>query len=196
MKFNRRVFIPFFIIIVFSVGAFYFFQFQRPQDPANNNIGNSDVQGGEESVSIISSACNIVTIIPEPHGFPSTRGLIHMAAAGTASGPIGYEVDLILVSGAETNQDSTIKLDCGAWAKGMIGEESTCVREEGDPDSTTWSIEANSLETGLERLNDWRDSPNSANLTSVHAVIVPTEALIDRTHIPQFPDSEQLFHCK
>jgi len=194
MKFKLWVFIPLLFIIIFSVGAFYF-QSQRSQNPASNSVGNPNVQGGEESVSITSTECNILSLIPNIAPSPPTQGIIHMAAAGTASGYVGHEVDLILVVDAGTNIDSKIKLDCGAWKKGMIGKESTCVREEGDPDSTTWSIEANNIQVDLQSLNDWKDRPNTANLTSVHATIVITEASQIRVSPLVLPAS-QLFHCE
>ncbi|MFA5386338.1 MAG: hypothetical protein WC297_01590 [Candidatus Paceibacterota bacterium] len=195
MKFKLRVFIPLLFIIIFSVGAFYF-QSQRSQNPASNNVGNSNVQGGEESVSITSTECNILSLIPNIAPSPPTQGFINMAAAGTVSAHVGYELDLILVVDTSGNNiDPNIKLDCGVWTKGNVKYAHTCVREEGDPDSTTWSIEANNIKADLKSLTDWENNTIDRDLlTHVRATIVITSQAKEFPQLP--PPVDQLFYCK
>ena len=64
---------------------------------------------------------------------------VSIVSKGIAQGPVGARLELPILSW------STDKFDCGSWTLkpgALIAVGSTCIRKEGQPETTTWSVDA------------------------------------------------------
>jgi hypothetical protein len=63
---------------------------------------------------------------------------VRIISRGTAQGPVGARVELPLLSW------STDAFDCGAWTHktgALVAVGHTCVRNEGQPEKTSWTVD-------------------------------------------------------
>ncbi len=63
---------------------------------------------------------------------------VRIVSKGTAQGPVGVRVELPILSWSDD------KFDCGNWTLktgALIAVGSTCVRQEGQPETTTWTVD-------------------------------------------------------
>lgn len=83
------------------------------------------------------------------------RDCVRITSKGTAQGPVGARVELPILAWSDD------KFDCGAWTLktgALIAVGSTCVRKEGQPETTNWAVD-----TGSDRcpLKDYFDNERS-----------------------------------
>jgi hypothetical protein len=72
---------------------------------------------------------------------------VRVISSGTAKGPVGARLELPILAW------STDKFTCGAWtlkAGALIAVGSTCRREAGQPESTTWKVDTEGDECPLK----------------------------------------------
>lgn len=122
----------------------------------NSDLGKINSFGGDMATSSvpvivadtfdvkISTSTCILTEAPTTPGFPQVS-YVRAIIEGTAQGPVGARVELpILVW-------STDKWNCGDWTLSTgawIAVGNTCTRKEGQPATTTWTVDTGGEEQG------------------------------------------------
>lgn len=95
-------------------------------------------------VSVSSLACNW-TVKTGDYGAKSD--CVRIISQGTAQGPVGARVELPILSWSDD------KFDCGAWtlqSGALVAVGSTCVRKEGQPETTSWTVDTEGNECPLK----------------------------------------------
>jgi hypothetical protein len=78
---------------------------------------------------------------------------VRIIAKGTAQGPVGARVELPLLGWSDD------KFDCGAWTHktgALIAVGHTCVRKEGQPETTNWTVDTEGDDCPLK--NDFNNN--------------------------------------
>ncbi len=79
--------------------------------------------------------------------YGSKSDCVRVISNGTAGGPVGARLELPLLVW------STDKFDCGAWTHktgALIAVGHTCIREEGQPETTDWTVDTEGDECPLK----------------------------------------------
>jgi len=124
--------------------------------PVQNGSVNDSVIPAEPSVNV--SPENVTPEIPpvfdakiqslsctwtqKTNEYGAKMDCVQIVSKGTAQGPIGARIELPILSW------STDSFDCGTWTKkkgALIAVGSTCVRQEGQPETMNWMAD-----TGVE----------------------------------------------
>lgn len=104
----------------------------------NDDVGPDETLGVFD-VKISSYTCVLTDVTKGGESYKYVLTYVRAIMSGTAQGPVGaraYLTDLIWV---------TDKFDCGAWTYESYG---ICVRKEGQPETTAWSVDTEGDEQG------------------------------------------------
>lgn len=109
--------------------------FTTPKTPSPTVQPSPQVTAEMFDVKISSFTCNW-TVKTNEYGTKSD--CVRIISTGTARGPVGARVELPLLSWSDD------KFDCGNWTHktgALIAVGHTCVRKEGQPETTTWTVD-------------------------------------------------------
>lgn len=130
---------------------------QNPSDVAKclcdsgyerNSAGNGCVAAETFDVKINSLNC-FFTFSPNEYGTAVRHNRV--IVRGTAQGPVGARLELPILGWP------TDVWDCGGWALttgGYVTVGDTCIRREGQPETTNWSVDTGGEETGGYEIGD------------------------------------------
>jgi hypothetical protein len=93
-------------------------------------------------VEISSFSCSLTTVAD---GYGNRLDHVRAIVQGTAQGPVGARLELPVLIWSDDIWD------CGAWTHrtgARIAGGHTCVREEGQPETTTWTVDTGGEEQG------------------------------------------------
>jgi hypothetical protein len=106
------------------------------------NITENVTANVTADVNISSFTCSLTTVTDN---YGNKLDYVRAIVKGTAQGPVGARVELPILVWSDD------KFDCGNWTHktgALIAVGHTCVRKEGQPETTSWTVDTGGEEQG------------------------------------------------